>query len=271
MKQKKYRVIFVALVYRNIQDVVEFIEDKKKLGFSYKIVIVNSFYDKESDQEFRKIAKDNAADYISVENRGYGYGNNVGIKYALSNYTFDYIVVANPDTQIEAFSLDKLSRYGASLIGPVIHTLSGKNQNPYWAVHNPLAEKWIYRGHVYNKRSLLVAGIIFNKAIRLAWLFLAGLTAYRWSRVFALHGSFVIYPYALFAKLGDAPYDEAIFLFAEEADMAHTLKKLGVQSHVTSCVRVLHKEDGSMNVAKIDGNHERRKSVSYYYRKHGLR
>ena len=80
--------IFVVLVYRNIDDLKDFF-DHFTIPNS-KVVVINSFYDKNSESSLKNIAEENDADFISVPNKGYGAGNNRGIEYVLNNYDFKY-------------------------------------------------------------------------------------------------------------------------------------------------------------------------------------
>ena len=73
----KYRVVFVVLVYRNTQDLRDFFKynDTK----DSHTIVVNSYYDEQTENEFKKIASKAEADFISVPNKGYGAGNNAGM------------------------------------------------------------------------------------------------------------------------------------------------------------------------------------------------
>jgi GT2 family glycosyltransferase len=53
---ERYKYIFCILVYRNVEDIKECIDSIMDKVENCKIVIVNSFYDNESKNEFEKIA-----------------------------------------------------------------------------------------------------------------------------------------------------------------------------------------------------------------------
>lgn len=86
----KYDFVFVVLVYRNTRDLKDFFSSL--LLSAVKVIVVNSFYDKESECEFKNIAEANNADFLSVPNKRYGTGNNRGVDYALTHYDFKSIV-----------------------------------------------------------------------------------------------------------------------------------------------------------------------------------
>ena len=73
MPQNIFDFVFVVLVYRNTQDLKDFFSSLNIPNS--KVVVVNSFYNDETKSEFEQIAIDNGADFLNVENKGYGYGN----------------------------------------------------------------------------------------------------------------------------------------------------------------------------------------------------
>lgn len=270
MKKPFFENIFVVLVYRNTDDIIDFIKSASAKVENYKIIVVNSYFDDKSRDIFETIAKEYSCDFINVENKGYGYGNNVGIAHAMKEYGFDYLIVSNPDIEIKEFSTELLSKSNTQgLIGPLITARKGKAQNPYWAIRNPFCEWLIYQGYKRKNRVYILAGTAFNRFIRETFLlFFFYVARKRYTPVFAVHGSFVIFPRPLLTKIG-MPYDENIFLFGEEADIAYDLHKRKIKSYITKDISVLHKEDGSMSVAKIDERSELRKSYIYLYEKRG--
>ena len=62
----KYDFVFVVLVYRNTRDLKDFFSSL--LLSAVKVIVVNSFYDEESECEFKNIAEANNADFLSVPN-----------------------------------------------------------------------------------------------------------------------------------------------------------------------------------------------------------
>lgn len=125
MKKMKFDIVFVVLVYRNIRDLRDFF-NSNEIPDS-KTIVVNSFYDDESECEFKEIAESNQADFLSVPNKGYGAGNNRGIDYALSNYDFNYLIVSNADITISRFRKDLIDKFPNAVLAPKILTLNNKN------------------------------------------------------------------------------------------------------------------------------------------------
>ncbi len=267
MKNKnRYKYVFIVLVYRNTADLKEFIQNVKSFNLHSHIVIVNSFYDKKSKMKIEQIAEENGCTFLNVENKGYGYGNNRGIEYIHNNFEYEYIIISNPDIEIQKFNGNDLEKYNQSVIGGIIITSSNKKQNPYWYIENSIGEYLIYKGYKNMSKYRFYIGIVINKLIREIFLIYFKLSKLKFKRVFALHGSFVVFPKLVIDKIG-LPYDEDMFLFAEEAYLAHLLKSYNINSYITKDIKVLHKEDGCMSLSNIDENSECRKSVIKYYEK----
>lgn len=114
MAQVIYDFVFIVQVYRNTEDLEDFFHS---LGVpNAKVIVVNSFYDEASESDFRKLTVQYAADFISVPNKGYGAGNNVGVKHAQKHYSFKYLIISNADIKIEKLNVAQLEKYGDSII-----------------------------------------------------------------------------------------------------------------------------------------------------------
>lgn len=262
-----YKYVFCLLVYRNSADLTDCLNSIKEKVNDYKVIVVNSYYDDESKSVFEKIAKENDCDFINVENKGYGYGNNRGIEYALKNYDFDYFVVSNSDIIIKKFEESEfLLNNKDCVVAPVITTLNGKAQNPYWIKKAPKAEKLLYKGQKKKSNFIYFLGVGINKIFRICGLKKFLRNKEKTMEIYACHGSFVLFPRSVFEKLG-LIYDENMFLFAEEAYLAHLFEDAGIKTVLTKDIEILHKEDGSIKLSKIDENGEARKSIVYYYEK----
>lgn len=253
-----YDFIFVVLVYRNTQDLIDFFKDYNIPNS--KVIVVNSFYDNLSDDEFRNISQRNDADYISVENKGYGYGNNKGIEYALIHYKFNYLVISNADVKILSFA-DKNNLIDGAIIAPEIKTLKGKNQNPYLPYDYWLYDNYKYIGFKYF-RYLLYGSIALNKLGRIVFRWRRKLSNN--NRIFAAHGSFIIISYSALIKLIPI-FNEKMFLFGEEEHLAKLAKSRGIPVYFLDKIKILHKEDGSVGLLNRNIRPYVKKSFFYFY------
>ncbi|MBO4594315.1 MAG: glycosyltransferase family 2 protein [Clostridia bacterium] len=256
-----YDAVFCVLTYKNEKDLKEFISSAKDAcGFSYKIVVVNSFYDKESEEKINAVATEGNCDFISVENKGYGAGNNRGIDFARENYDFDYLIVCNPDTVIKKFDLKDLKDVKDEyfIAGPKIICRKRKNQNPAVAKNSKLANALIYKGFSKDRKLFIYAGYAVNKLMKLFSFYYLIKTP----TLFQAHGSFVIFPKNTLDKLLPV-YDENVFLFSEEMDLGYKTKSLKIKSYYLPKIRVYHKEDGSVKLSDLNVYAESKKSLIY--------
>lgn len=184
---EEYNYVFVILVYRNFEDLKECIESIQSKVVNYRIIIVNAYYDSESENKVKKIAETYDCDFLSEPNKGYSYGNNAGIRYASLNYHFEYIIVSNPDIVINKFPD---SKYRGDIIAPEIIAASGKTQNLMYIKYNKLTDWMVYRSFKNNQRWLLFVALGINKLVRKFSCFLnRNNNTYS---IYAAHGSCVL-------------------------------------------------------------------------------
>lgn len=261
---KSVENVFVVLIYRNFRDLKNFLISVNNKVDDYIVVVVNAHYDDETDDQVHNIVdEDSNAVLIDAPNNGYSYGNNRGIEYSVNNYKFKYLIISNPDIEIKKFNLPK-ENLQAVIYGPVIKTLSGKDQNPFRPFVTRFGERFQYQVNKQGNYKFLVLRKGANKIFR--ELFLARFRRERvdQKKVYSLHGSFVVFTYDAILKLGKVYY-EKMFLFGEEELLAYRCKKHDIPMIMTKDVEVLHKEDGSMKLANIKTLDQEAKSFIIYY------
>lgn len=262
--------IFCVLCYGNTKDLESYFQNIKKIQGTYKVVVVDSFYSDEVREQMKQIALSNGADFIPVPNKGYGAGNNAGIKHALERYHFRYLAVTNSDIDFINFDIDTLTSMEDCVIGPSIVTINGKKQNPYrpYTLMGiiELMEYWGFRN---NSKVFLYAGVIINKLLREIFALYHEKITER-GRTYSVHGSCIIFGYqALICLMGERNlFDENIFMFCEEMDIARRARQCGVKMYYMPKLKIRHFEDGAINMAKkFDEASEERKSYLYCYEK----
>lgn len=258
----KYAVI--ALVYRNSQDLQCFIDNARQMLVSSRIVVIDSYYSEETSNEIKRIAEFNDCDYLRVENRGYGAGNNAGISYALKTFSFKYLIVCNNDLKIDQFDDSKLTE--DSVYGPLITTLSGKHQNPLFSIRSRLSEKLLYKGFSTKNKLALFTGFAINKLLREINYFIFKHSDKKIEAVHAIHGAFFIISSTLLkSHFPDGRlFDENMFLYYEEAYMGVLFERIGIPVKLTKEISVTHFEDGSTR-GLADYNPSKFEASSYQY------
>lgn len=242
---RNYNIVFVVLTYRNTDDLDFFVKTNRINGA--KIIVVNSYYDDSTLEVFKQIAESNQCDFLPVENKGYSYGNNVGIKYAINNYTFDYLIVSNADIEIKRFDYDFLEQRKAfpAVYGPTIRTLTGKNQNPFIVRYSKLLRKIFYHACLNKKQYLKYFIYGLNKVDRLLFLLLAKISKRDAIKIYSCHGSFIIINSSVLQKGFDL-FNDNMFLFQEEHFFARQCALNNIPIYYTqNRFEIKHFEDGS--------------------------
>lgn len=268
-KGRKVDYIFVVLTYRVEKDLNEFLLSiNSVIQKSYKVIIVNSFYDEVSKKNIENIAKLNNCDFINVENKGYSYGNNMGIDFAQKHYDYDFLIVSNPDILIKKFDINNKKCTELGIYGAKIITLNGKNQNPFRPVYFEFGEWVTYIGYKYDLRLLIWFNVIINKVLRT--IFYIG-NKKNLKKVYSVHGSFVIFTKGVIDKLAPIYYEE-MFLFCEEDYLAYRMRNEKVPIYYMKDIEVLHKEDGSVGISNVSIWEKSKESyIKYYEKKRELR
>lgn len=267
MKSENYDFLFVILTYRNSKDLVDAIDNiYKNAQGTKKIVVVNSFFDKKSKDNIREIANNHGCDFLNVENKGYGYGNNKGIEFAKEKYGFKFLVVCNPDTIINQLSIDDITDEGSFIIAPNILNLKGKNQNPYYFKKSNVKEYILYKSYTKNINKLaFISNVVGRIQRELALLKMSFISKNKYL-IYASHGSFVIFSNE-FIQSKAKVYDDKVFLFSEENDLARYCFSKGIPTYYIPSIKITHKEDGSMGFVNDRLVSYKKESFIYYYEK----
>lgn len=264
--KEHYKYIFVVLLYRNMSDILEMLHSVDETIDDYHVVLVNSFYDEETNEVAKSIAeKSQFCSFISVENRGYGAGNNAGIAYANAHYDYDYIIISNPDIVINNFDESALQRADvAAVYAPKIISRDRKRQNPNWGIHSDFLEYLQYLACKTETKILDYSVIAVLKIIRLLYGYLADIFHIHRIKIGNAHGSFVILSKAAIDKIAPL-YDEKMFLFYEEVYLGNKTYENKIPTYYVPDILIHHKEDGSMRIANVNTRKEAHRSVVYYF------
>ena len=261
-------IVFVVLCYRNTDDLYDFLGSLDIIKSKHKTIIVNSFYDEETDSKFKEIADEAGCDFISIPNKGYSYGNNVGIAFAKERYKFNYLVVSNPDIVVNKWCFDKLdnTKTQNAIVVPKIITLSGKKQNPMIPYDNKVSEYFMYKYTQNRKWINFCINVGLNKILRGLYRFFHLASSRRLNKIYCPHGSFLVFSKHALDKINPV-FDDNMFLFCEESVIAIRAKEAKIPIYYTSSLCVTHKEDGSMGFLKQqDINEFLIDSFVYYYK-----
>lgn len=218
---------------------------EKILGDAYKM-LSHDYYDARAIHHQNEILSDQKIILIqSHDNRGYGAGNNIGIKYALSRGDYSYVWLLNNDTVVREDAMEKLVTYakrdenlgilGSALLyydhPDLIQTLGGKF-NKYFAVP-----------------SHILANYGYKKALD---------ESFDTKRIDYVVGASMMLTRTYLDKIGLMP--EGYFIYFEEIDMATNAAKHGLQIDLCLESIVYHKESATIKKENLT-----RSEFSDYY------
>jgi GT2 family glycosyltransferase len=217
---------------------------------------------------------------VNRQNKGYGFGNNVGIK-SLVDAGVRYIVISNPDIEIssplvlyEMFRVIEESKY--IVIAPQVFNLQSQVINPSNRECPSIKEIGIMRlkhssiiKYIYYLSLILIYFLSFNKWKRKRKDFFHNSKVIT-TEVYRVHGSFFIFDSQFFISNQIFPiFDENVFLFFEEYVIAEKVKAFGGKILLLNYIDVLHKEDTSQKkniFNRIKYDIMASKSLAYIYK-----
>ena len=253
-----YDYVFVVLVYKNTDVLKSFFESLDKVS-NKKIILVNSFYDEDSELRCHEIASNNNADFISVPNRGFGAGNNRGIEYAKEHYNFKYLILSNSDIIINNFEKAETLPKGACVVAPYTRLLTGKAQNPN-VPKEPKFTFWLLKKYLVKERNIyLHCAHIISRSQRELFLLFSKIVRKERYKIFSFHGSFIILSALAIEELMPV-FDERIFLYNEEGYLASKCKYLNIPCYFCPRLRVTHLEGASSKKTSV--SEENKKSLA---------
>ncbi len=243
-----YKYVFVVLVYKNTDVLSGFFDSVRKLD-NCKVVLVNSYYDDESKARCKEYAVNNGCPFLDIENRGYGYGNNRGIEYALDHYDFRYLIVCNSDVIINDISKLGVIENDNCIIAPKIEMLTGKKQNPNLVFNDPF---YAFFQHLYGKNGSYLFEKLSYISPRLCRELFQKYTSLRRKdkySIFSPHGAFIIFTRKAVKTLAPV-FDDEIFLYYEEYYLALKCKKNNIPVYYCPKIDITHLEGASTTKKK---------------------
>jgi N-acetylglucosaminyl-diphospho-decaprenol L-rhamnosyltransferase len=204
----------------------------------YIIVVDNKSTD-DSFSVLEKYKSEKIHVLLAEHNGGYGYGNNLGIKYAYEILASDYILIVNPDV---CFSNECVRELRQVLINeddcviatPVPLKPNGDRQEVVtWKL--PTANQEILSASVFLTR-ILGSKVTYNPEY---------FEKKSYCSVDVVQGSMLMVDAPIMVKYG--MYDEEFFLYGEEQVLAYKLKENGYKSIVLLNQFYVHNHSVSIN------------------------
>ena len=267
MVKTPIKLVLIVLCYRETEDIKSMLRSIQGKRDSIGVILVNSFYDEATMKTLQKTAIENNCDFINIENKGYGFGNNRGIEYANAHYEYKYLGICNPDIEFNNLPLDIFSEeLSNSIIAPQIKTRTEKEQNPYYYSHLQLVDWLKFIGFQKNNSFLYYVGVAINKLYRVTRSIFEKVFHIKRTKIYACHGSCFFIGHKAIDKIG-LPYNEEMFLFHEEEHLARVAHSKNISTIFVKDINIIHFEDGSSMDIKKEGTipkYMRQSYITYY-------
>lgn len=211
-------VDLLVLNYNDAETTASFVEHILGLKSVERVLIVDNASTDDSVQCLSSLVSDRVELVCNERNGGYGYGNNVGIRYLWENYRSKYILLANPDTYIEESAIEALESFLRShedyaIAAPFMLNPSGERQyNTAFRIPRP-------------DEYIMSLGVLYSKYT--SSFYYSGITEERseFKQVGAVSGSLFMMNAPMMLEGG--MYDESIFLYCEEIVLGLKLQRAG--------------------------------------------
>lgn len=202
-------VDIIVLNYNDAYTTMKFVKNIIDYNIINKIVVIDN---NSSDNSYELLKKECKSQKIIVLksdiNKGYGYGNNIGIRWLYENSECLYVLLANPDTYIKEKVIEELVSFlenhnDHSIVAPCMYdTFNNLQHNTAFRVPN----KYEY---------ILSLGFVFNKFCNTFNYKIDTLNSKNIvKQVGAVSGSLFLFEKNKMVKYG--MFDENIFLYCEE-------------------------------------------------------
>lgn len=224
----------VILNYNDSTTTISLLNKIKSFHLLNRIIVVDNCSKDNSYQALKEFEDSKIKVIQSTRNGGYGYGNNLGIKYLKEIDNPDFILIANPDVQFTENVINQMienTSDDVALIAPLTLDMSGNVQLPVaWKVPR-LKDFFLFSSIVLNKlfKPMSYTKDYFQKDI---------------CEVGCVQGSF----FMINAKnIGDRIYDENIFLYFEESCLGKMFQDRGLKTILLTNVTYIHAHSASIN------------------------
>ncbi len=196
---------------------------------TYEIIVVDNA-STDGSAEAIKAHPANPRLFALQDNIGFGRGNNYGANHASG----EYVLLLNPDTVVVDSAIDALVRFAKSnrraMIwgGRTLFADRSLNPSSCWGRITP----WSLLCRVTGLTAIFPRSEFFNPESYGAW------PRDRARNVDIVSGCFLLIPRSIWLALGG--FDEAFFMYGEEADLCLRAKRIGAQPMVTPEATIVH-------------------------------
>lgn len=244
----------IILNYNDYENTLKMIEQVKCYKCLNSIVVVDNCSTDKSIEKLRQLEKDKIKLIEAKENKGYAYGNNLGLKYLEKETDCELAIISNPDIEvqesvIEKMILDMKTNENISFLGPKILEFGTIHKG--WKLPKYLDEVLSTMNFIHR---------IARKRIRYSEEYYKDKIV----KVEVIHGCFFMARLRDFKKI--SYFDPNTFLYYEENIIGHKAREKHLNIAVDTTISATHalskSVDKSLN--KIKKYKMLKKSMFYY-------
>lgn len=248
----------VIVNYNDADTVIKLVERIYGYRCFDQIVVVDNASTDDSWEQLEPLKDDKVAVIRGERNGGYGYGNNLGVRYAAQINEATHVVIANPDVEFGENLILAMGRIFSR--HPDAGVVSGVMDDMEWG---GLGYGWPLRGFFGELLAMgPVSRRIWGRFLNYPMKYFEGKKA-AWVDV--VHGSMLMVDTAAFMECGG--YDENIFLYQEEAVLGWKMRTSGYRTALLLTESYIHRHGVSVGKSwskAIERQKLRHDSVLYY-------
>jgi N-acetylglucosaminyl-diphospho-decaprenol L-rhamnosyltransferase len=228
--------IFIILNYNDSATTISYLKNIKKFKNVDNIIVIDNCSTDNSLNDLYKVKSNKVEILKTNQNKGYAYGNNYGIKYAIKKYHNCNLIISNPDIIIDEITFNSLinkisNDSDISLIAPTIKENGVLNRG--WKLPTAFNELMLSIPHFatkYKDNHILYKEDYYKNDI---------------SKVDVVSGCFFIIKSEVITKINY--FDENTFLYYEENILAQKLKEKGYKTYISNKDYIIHNHSISIN------------------------
>ena len=251
----------VVVNYNDSESVLQFIENTRLFSDNVPIIVVDN-NSTDGSVDVLKAVNYNAIELVELkENKGYSYGNNMGIKFVKEKYPkIEYVAISNPDIILNEKSLSLILQ--GFIDNPDYSGLTGRMYNP-----DNKPDPFPYLTLPTFKRALLFALAITRKFLLKSKTIVID-EKVKIKQVEALPGCFFVFRIKDFWEIG--LFDENVFLYYEENILGIKCRQNGLKLGIIPNAHYIHNHSVSINKSFVSYQKVKiyNKSVCYYFSKY---
>lgn len=257
------KIPIVVLNYNDYDTAKVFLERyKTDLTGVAELVFVDNHSDDGSFESLKEEYGQLGIFLRSEKNRGYGSGNNIGLKYIRKYMNAKKVIISNPDIVVKPEVIVTLSNLldahkEVKIIAPKMLDTEGREQTSAWKAQGVF-------------RDAMSSLILINRILKLdKKVYSSEELREKSLYVDAVNGSFFMADMEAFEEIGF--FDEDTFLYCEENILAYKLKKAGYKEMLVNNISYIHAHNATIGKV-FKGKAKRYKllqqSRKIYYKKY---